>query len=129
MKIIGLGVDIVENRRLADSIRRYGEAFLERVFLQSEREYCGKMAMPERCYGARFAAKEAVAKAMGTGFGKELGWRDIEIVRLGSGAPAVVLHGAGAATARRLGIGEWKISLSHSDDYATATALALGLEE
>ncbi|MCE9610861.1 MAG: holo-ACP synthase [Chthoniobacter sp.] len=126
MIVVGLGVDIVETSRLAASVLRYGEAFLDRVFLESERSYCDAIAVPERCYAARFAAKEAVAKALGTGIGAELGWRDIEILRLTSGAPAIQLHGTGAETATRLGVRAWRISLSHSDHYAVASVIALG---
>ena len=128
MNVLGLGTDIVETARLAASIERHGAAFLDCVFLASERAYCDRGATPERCYAARFAAKEAVAKALGTGLGAHLAWRDIEIIRQPSGQPAVILHGTGAATAARLGIREWHLSLSHSDHYATATALALGGE-
>jgi holo-[acyl-carrier protein] synthase len=126
MKILGTGVDIVETERIAGSISRHGERFLARVFLEGERLYCGKMATPERCYAARFAAKEAVSKAFGTGIGVELGWLDIEVCRKASGEPFVILHGEGAKTAARLGITELRLTLSHSDHYAVAHALALG---
>ena len=99
MKIIGTGVDIVETSRIAGSIERHGERFLARVFLEGEHAYCGKMATPERCYAARFAAKEAVSKAFGTGIGLSLGWLDIEVRRKASGEPFVLLHGEGAKTA------------------------------
>jgi holo-[acyl-carrier protein] synthase len=126
VKIIGTGVDIVETSRIAASVARHGERFLARVFLEGERAYCAKMAVPDRCHAARFAAKEAVSKAFGTGIGAQLGWLDIEVRRKASGEPFVVLHGAGAETARRLGIHEIRLSLSHSDHYAVASALALG---
>jgi len=126
MTILGLGVDIVETARLAAAVARHGEAFLDRVFLESERAYCAQAGVPERCYAARFAAKEAVAKALGTGIGGQLGWRDIEVCRASSGAPSIRLHGIGAETAARLGIRELRLSLSHSDHYAVASAIALG---
>ena len=126
MNILGTGVDIVETERIAGSIARHGERFLARVFLEGERLYCGKMAVPERCYAARFAAKEAVSKAFGTGIGVSLGWLDIEVRRKASGEPFVILHGEGAKTAARLGILELRVTLSHSDHYAVAHALALG---
>ena len=126
MKIIGTGVDIVGTARIAGSIERHGERFLARVFLEGERAYCGRMATPEQCYAARFAAKEAVSKAFGTGIGESLGWLDIEVRRKASGEPFVVLHGAGAQTAIRLGIAELRLSISHSHQYAVAHALALG---
>lgn len=126
MKIVGTGVDIVETSRIAGSIERHGERFLARVFLEGERAYCGKMAAPERCYAARFAAKEAVSKAFGTGIGVSLGWLDIEVRRKASGEPFVILHGEGAKTAVRLGITDLRLTLSHSDHYAVAHALAIG---
>jgi holo-[acyl-carrier protein] synthase len=126
MNILGTGVDIVETTRIADSVARHGQRFLDRVFLASEQAYCGKMAVPERCYAARFAAKEAVSKAFGTGIGVSLGWLDIEVCRKPSGEPFIVLHGTGAQTAAALGITELRLSLSHSDHYAVAQALALG---
>lgn len=126
MTVLGLGVDIVETARLASSIERHGDAFLARIFLESERAYCAQGKFPERCCAARFAAKEAVAKAFGTGIGAHLGWHDIEVCRAESGAPSIRLHGTGAATAARLGIREVRLSLSHSEHYAVASALALG---
>ena len=126
MNIIGTGVDIVETARIASSIERHGERFLARVFLDGERAYCSKMSFPERCYAARFAAKEAISKAFGTGISAGLGWLDIEVRRKASGEPFVVLHGEGAKTATRLGITELRLTLSHSDHYAVAHALALG---
>jgi holo-[acyl-carrier protein] synthase len=126
MKIFGTGIDIVETARIAESIRRHGERFLARIFTDGERQYCAAMKKPETFYAARFAAKEAVSKAFGTGIGAQLGWLDIEVRRKASGEPFVVLHGDGAATARRLGISEIRLSISHSEHYAVAHALALG---
>jgi holo-[acyl-carrier protein] synthase len=128
MSVLGLGVDIVETARFAAAIERHGEPFLDRVFLKNERAYCAQAGVPERCYAARFAAKEAVAKAFGTGIGGQLGWHDIEVCRAESGAPSIRLHGTGAETAARLGIREVRLSLSHSDHYAVASAIALGVE-
>lgn len=126
MKIIGTGIDIVENARMGSSIERHGERFLARLFTEAERQYCASMRKPDAYYAARFAAKEAVSKAFGTGIGAQLGWLDIEVRRKASGEPFVVLHGPAIATAKRLGITEIKLSLSHSDHYAVAQALALG---
>lgn len=126
MKIVGTGIDIVESARLAESIRRHGERFLGRIFTEGERHYCSAMKKPEIFYAARFAAKEAVSKAFGTGIGAQLGWLDIDVRRKASGEPFVVLSGEGAVTARRLGITEIRLSLSHSDHYAVAHALAIG---
>ncbi|HYR57727.1 MAG TPA: holo-ACP synthase [Chthoniobacteraceae bacterium] len=126
MKIVGTGIDIVESARIAESIKRHGERFLARVFTGGERQYCSAMKKPETFFAARFAAKEAVSKAFGTGIGAQLGWLDIDVRRKASGEPFVVLTGDGAATARRLGITEIRLSLSHSEHYAVAHALVLG---
>ena len=125
MSVLGLGVDIVEIARFAAAMERGGQRFLDRLFLPSEQAYCSPQREPARCYAARFAAKEAVSKALGTGIGAQLGWRDIEICRKASGAPFIVLHGTGAETAERLGVSEILLSLSHSEHYAVANAIAL----
>ena len=125
MNVLGLGVDIVEIERFDGVIQRQGQKFLDRVFLPSEQAYCRPHRHAARCYAARFAAKEAVAKALGTGIGAELGWLDIEICRKATGQPFVVLHGTGGETARRIGLGEILVSLSHSDHSAVANAIAV----
>jgi holo-[acyl-carrier protein] synthase len=126
MTLLGLGTDIVETARIKTAILRHGEAFLERVFTAEEIAYCAPMRDPHPYYAARFAAKEAVAKAFGTGLGSDMAFREIGICRKESGEPFVVLTGTAAATAQRLGIVEVRVSLSHSEHYATATALAVG---
>jgi holo-[acyl-carrier protein] synthase len=87
MRIIGIGVDIVEIARMDAAIQRQGPSLLNRCFLPSEQEYCNQQHLPARAYAARFAAKEAVAKALGTGIGAQLEWRDVEIRRKASGEP------------------------------------------
>ena len=125
MGVLGIGVDIVEVGRFASSMQRSGQAFLDRLFLPDEQAYCSPQREPARCFAARFAAKEAVSKALGTGIGAQLAWRDIEIRRRDSGEPFIVLHGTGAETARRLGVSAILLSLSHSEHYAVANAIAL----
>jgi holo-[acyl-carrier protein] synthase len=126
MRIIGIGVDIVEIARMDAAIQRQGPSLLNRCFLPSEQEYCNQQHLPARAYAARFAAKEAVAKALGTGIGAQLEWRDVEIRRKASGEPFVVLQGIGAETAKRLGVTELFLSLSHSERYAVANVVASG---
>jgi holo-[acyl-carrier protein] synthase len=126
MSVLGLGVDIVEIGRFAASMERSGQSLIDRLFLPSEQAYCSPQREPARCYAARFAAKEAVAKAIGSGIGAQLGWRDIEVRRNDSGAPFIVLHGAGAETAKLLGVSEVLLSLSHSEHYAVANAICIG---
>ena len=128
MSIIGIGTDIIECLRVAKMIERHGEIFLTRVYTPHEIEYCTARKAATQHYAGRFAAKEAVSKAFGTGLGPQLGWLDIDIRRKASGEPFVVLHGTGAATARRLGISEVRLTMSHSEHYAVAHALALGAD-
>jgi holo-[acyl-carrier protein] synthase len=126
MRLIGIGIDVVEVDRIADALERHGDAFRDRIFTESERAYCSSQKRPALHYAARFAAKEAVAKAFGTGIGKDLGWLDMEIIRRPSGEPALELSGTGKAYAEANGIADVKISLTHARDYAAATAVALG---
>ncbi len=118
--ILGIGVDLVENARIAASQERFGEAFLNRVYHPAEREYCAAMRNPVPHLAVRFAAKEAVAKAFGTGIGGQIGFTDIEVTRDENGAPGVRLHGAGAELARQRGVGHIWLSLSHTEAYAVA---------
>ena len=126
MRLIGIGIDVVEVDRIADALERHGDAFRDRIFTESERAYCSSQKRPALHYAARFAAKEAVAKAFGTGIGKDLGWLDMEIIRRPSGEPALELSGTGKVYADANGIAEVKISLTHARDYAAANAVALG---
>lgn len=126
MRIFGIGIDVVEVDRIAQAIERHGEPFLSRLFTQAEREYCEIQKKPALHYAARFAAKEAVSKALGTGIGGDASWLDLEISRDSLGAPALTLSGAAAAFAKENGIHEIKISLTHARDYAAANAIAIG---
>jgi holo-[acyl-carrier protein] synthase len=128
MTILGLGIDLVEVARIEQSIARHGDRFLHRVFTAGEIAYCSPMKTPAPFYAARFAAKEAVSKALGTGIGAACGWLEIEVRRKASGAPFVVLHGAAAETAQRLGIASVLLSLSHTGHSAIAQAIAIRAE-
>jgi holo-[acyl-carrier protein] synthase len=119
----GVGTDIVAVARIAALIRDRGMAFLERWFTAREIDYCCGKAVPSRHFAARFAAKEAVAKALPMVWDGPLPWRSIEIVNDPRGAPSVTLSGALADAATRAGLGEIKVSLSHCDEYAVAFAL------
>lgn len=125
MRVFGIGIDVVEVERIGSSMAEFGDRFAKRVFTDSERAYCESQKRPELHYAARFAAKEAIAKAFGTGIGKELGWLDMEIVRKESGEPQLVLTGAGKHFADSRRIAEVKISLTHARHYAAANAVAL----
>ena len=124
--ILGIGVDLVEVARIEQSIARHGEAFLHRVFTADEIAYCAKMKSPAPHYAARFAAKEAVSKAFGTGIGAQLGWRDIEVRRDESGKPSIVLHGGGADFAKARGARTIHLSLSHTAACAVAQVVIEG---
>lgn len=126
MRIVGIGVDIVEIARLDAAIQRQGQRFLDRCFLPGEQEYCNQQHLPARAYAARFAAKEAVAKALGTGFGAHLEWLSVEVRRKATGEPFVVLLGIGAETAKSMGVTDVFLSLSHSEHYAVANVVATG---
>jgi holo-[acyl-carrier protein] synthase len=116
------GVDILEIERLRQALNRHGERFLMRIYTPAERELCaGNLAS----LAVRFAAKEAVSKALGSGLG-EVAWTDIEVLRLGSGEPLLYLHGRAATLSDELGLKEWSISLSHSHEHAVALAVAQG---
>ncbi|MFT5467715.1 MAG: holo-[acyl-carrier protein] synthase [Verrucomicrobiales bacterium] len=123
MTIFGIGVDVVENARIRQSIDRVGEPFLDRIFTKSERTYCDGMKFSERHYAARFAAKEAISKAFGTGIGENLHWHDMEILRRESGEPFVVMSGRGKEFVRSKGIKQIMISMTHTDHYSAANAV------
>lgn len=126
MEILGIGIDLVENARIAQSLEKFGEHFLKRAFCEGEVAYCQRMRHPAPHYAARFAAKEAVSKAFGCGIGAELGMRDIEVVRAESGAPSIILHGGGQSLAERRGVRQIFLTLSHTEHYAVAQVLLAG---
>ena len=123
--IRGLGTDIVEIVRVGEMLDRHGEQFLDRVFRPEEVSYCQQRKAYLQHFAGRWAAKEAVMKAIGTGWSKGVGFRDIEVRSLASGQPTLVLHEEARQTADRLGIGEVLITISHCRAYATATAVAM----
>jgi holo-[acyl-carrier protein] synthase len=120
-----VGTDIVSVERITVLIRDRGAAFLERWFTVREIDYCLTKAVPGRHFAARFAAKEAVAKALSMAWDGPLPWRSIEIVNDPRGVPSARLSGPVADAAVRAGISEIKVSLSHCDEYATAVAIAV----
>lgn len=123
MSVLGTGVDIVETTRIQHSLDRFGERFLQRVFTAGEIAYCQSMKFPARHFAARFAAKEAVSKAFGTGIGHAMGWRDIDIHREGSGQPFVVFAGGAKELAGERALTAVWISLSHTEHHAVAMAV------
>jgi holo-[acyl-carrier protein] synthase len=117
--IVALGVDIIEIARIEEAFARRGARFRDRIFTQTEIDYCEGRGSKFASYAARFAAKEAVMKALGTGWGEGVRWRDIEIVRE-SGAPTVLLAGGASERFRELGGGRVHLTISHSRETAIA---------
>ena len=126
MSIIGIGVDLVDCARIENSIERFGDRFLHRVFTTGEIAYSQSMKFPARHLAARFAAKEALSKAFGTGIGKSMGWRDLDVQKKESGEPFVVLSGGAEKMARERGVDKIWITLSHTEQSGTATIVLEG---
>ena len=125
MMIYGIGIDVVEVDRIEAAIERQGEVFVDRLFTEREKNYCRKQKRPGMHYAARFAAKEAVSKALGTGIGGKAGWLEMEVIRGESGAPTIMFHGNAADFIAAEGIATVQVSLTHARDYAAANAVAI----
>jgi holo-[acyl-carrier protein] synthase len=123
--ILGVGIDATDIDRIAETIQRYGDRFVNRVFTEAEAAYCRRHRDPVPSFAARFAAKEAGMKALGTGHSRGVLWRDIEVVRHG-GPPQLRLHGAAAGLFERLGGHATLLTLTHSRSLALAHVLLLG---
>lgn len=125
MSIVGHGIDLVSVSRIGSMIDRHGAHFLGRVYTLAEQSYCERS--PKRRlehYAARFAAKEAVLKAIGTGWRDGIAWTDVEVVLEPSGKPTIALSGKASSIAIIEGISHFHISLSHTGDFAMASAIA-----
>src|SRR5262249_60128737 len=118
--IVGTGIDIAEVPRIRHSIERFGERFLRRIFTDGERRYCDAKANRIERYAARFAAKEAAMKALGTGWNYGVRWRDIEVRRAPGGRPTIVFHGKAAEFAEKLGTRNNALSLTPTQEQAFA---------
>ncbi len=126
MRIIGHGIDVTPIARIARMVADHGEAFLTRVFSDAERQYALGRKRQNEHLAARFAAKEAVLKALGTGWSNGIGWTDVEVTLEPSGAPGVKLHNRAAEIASKMGVREWHLSLTHTEEIAMASAIAVG---
>jgi holo-[acyl-carrier protein] synthase len=125
--IVGTGIDLIEVNRIERALTRpqTGMRFRTRIFTEAEISYCESRGRPRyQSYAARFAAKEATMKAMGTGWNRNVGWREIEIVRERGRAPRITLHGKAADFARRRNIAAFQLSLSHTAQTAIAHVIA-----
>ena len=121
--ILGIGIDIIEVARIQASFEKFGERFVRRILHPDEIAYCLSHKSPAPFMAVRFAAKEAISKAFGTGIGAQLGWQDMEVRRKESGEPYVILHGGGQELLERRGGRAVLISLSHTQTYAAAVAV------
>jgi holo-[acyl-carrier protein] synthase len=119
---LATGVDLIEIARIDEVVTRHGKHYLERVFTPAELEYCGKRA---ESLAGRFAAKEAVAKALGTGIG-DVSWKDIETLGDEQNAPVLKLYGMAEIKAKELGLTTWSVSISHSQSHSVAFVVAIG---
>lgn len=122
--IVAIGVDAVEIARIERLWRQSGERFVRRLFTAAEAAYCQARHHPAESFAARFAAKEAAMKCLGSGWAEGIGFRQIEVVREASGAVRMQLHGPAAARASRLGIRAFHVSLTHTEATATAFVIA-----
>ena len=121
--IVGTGIDIAEVPRIRKAIDRFGDRFLQRIYTPSEIAYCDSKANRFERYAARYAAKEAAMKALGTGWNHGIRWRDCEVTRLPSGRPTLTFHGKAAEFAARLGVRNAALSLSHTAEQGIAQVI------
>lgn len=124
-RIAGLGMDLVDLDRVRQALQKNGEAFALRICTPDEWAYCRRHADPVPRLAARFAAKEAVAKALGTGIGEKCSFTEVEVVRNDAGSPSILLHGTAGVTAREQGITGWLLTMTHSPHSAAATVISL----
>jgi len=118
--ILGTGIDLAEVPRIREAIERYGERFITRIFTEKEIAYVERKANKYERYAARFAAKEAGMKAIGTGWRHGVRWHDFEVTNLQSGRPTLTFHGVAAEFAERLGVRQVHMSLTHTEQYGQA---------
>jgi holo-[acyl-carrier protein] synthase len=121
--ITGIGIDVVQNERIHDSIERFGDRFTNRIYTEGEKEYCSKSANPALHYAARWAAKEAAFKALGTGWSAGVKWKDVEVKRLDSGKPELHLHGEALTHATSMGATRFHVSLTHDQLISCAVVI------
>src|SRR5246500_5108625 len=124
--IVGSGIDLVEITRIEQSVERFGQRFLDRIYTAAEQTYCLRKRRAAESLAARFAAKEAGAKALGTGISRGVHWLEIEVVREPGGRPSLQFHGRAAEVARRLGAHRSALSITHTAAVALAS---VGLED
>jgi len=121
--IVGTGIDIAEVPRIRQAIQRFGPRFLQRIYTAGEMRYCDAKANRVERYAARFAAKEAAMKALGTGWNHGVRWRDCEVVRMPGGRPSMKFHGKAGEFAAKLGVKNTALSISHTEEQAIAQVI------
>ena len=121
--VVGLGIDVIQNERIRDSVTRFGTRFINRIYTETEIAYCANCADPGIHYAARFAAKEAFLKALGTGWRGKVAWRDIEVVLNEQGAPSLNVIGAAKELLDETGATHLHVSISHTSDHAVAQVI------
>jgi holo-[acyl-carrier protein] synthase len=128
-ELVGIGTDITECLRIARMIERHGELFIDRVYTPEEIKYCQSRKQATQHFAGRWAAKEAILKALGTGWRRGISWRDVEIRNEPGGKPVVAVRGGVKDVVEKLGIGEIQVSISHCRSHATALAVAIGKDK
>src|SRR6185295_6335465 len=121
--VFGVGIDVIQNERIRDSITRFGPRFLNRIYTEKEIAYCSNCADPAIHYAARFAAKEAGFKALGTGWAAGVKWKDVEVQKLSSGKPELHLYGEALERAASLGATRFYVSLTHDQLVSAAVVI------
>jgi len=126
VNILGIGTDVVEVLRIAQMIERHGELFIQRVYTPFEIDYCNARKAATQHFAGRWAAKEAILKALGTGWARGISWTDMEVRNDEAGRPSVRLGGGAREVCEKLGIGDILVTISHCRTHATAFAIAVG---
>ena len=125
--VLGIGIDLVEIVRIKRAIERWGARFEKRIFTVQEIDYCSQTEIGFQRFAARFAAKEATLKALGTGLVGDMRWHDVEVMSYSSGQPHLQLSGSVANCANQMGVSHMLLSLSHTENYAIANVILLGI--
>ena len=121
--VVGIGIDVIQNERIAHSLERFPDRFVARIYTEQETAYCKGRLRPELHFAARFAAKEAAFKALGTGWSGGVRWKDVEVKRLASGQPELHLYGAALERATSIGAKRFVVSLTHDQTISAAVVV------
>jgi len=121
--VVGVGIDVIQNERIRESLQKFGPRFINRIYTEIETSYCNNCVDPGIHFAARFAAKEAAFKALGTGWAAGVKWKDIEVQRLASGKPELHLYGEALARATEMGSTRFHVSLTHDQLVSCAVVL------